>query len=125
MSPPVDQGFLGYLGISIVWANADSVHLEVIVEDRHLQPFGLVHGGLHCSLIESAASIGAWYAAKKQPVVGVENHTSFLSPAKAGMTLSAKAKPLKVGRRAQLWEVAIEDRAATLIATGRVRLFVV
>ena len=33
-----------------------------VTPDLH-QPYGIVHGGVHCSLVESAASIGAalWF----------------------------------------------------------------
>jgi uncharacterized protein (TIGR00369 family) len=57
-------------------------------------------------------------------VVGVENHTSFLRPASSGR-LVASAKPVHVGRRAQLWEAEIRDGERRLIARGTLRLMAV
>ena len=116
------DGFLTDLGVKITRASADDVLLTLEVSKRHLQPFGILHGGVHCALIESAASIGAWYAAGNEPVVGVEHQTSFLKPTREGATLSALATPIAVGRRTQLWQVAVTDENDKLMASGRVRL---
>ncbi|MEO1173715.1 MAG: PaaI family thioesterase, partial [Myxococcota bacterium] len=95
------------------------------VDERHLQPFGILHGGIHCTLVETAASIGAWYAAgQDKQVVGAENHTSFLKPAQSGAVLTARATPVSIGRRAHLWQVDVKDQDEKLLASGRVRMFV-
>lgn len=93
------------------------------VDERHLQPYGLVHGGVHCSAIESTASIGGalWYGDRGK-VVGVSNHTDFLRSARTGDTLVATATPLHRGRLQQLWLVEIEDQTGRRIARGEVRL---
>jgi uncharacterized protein (TIGR00369 family) len=56
--------------------------------------------------------------------VGVDNHTSFVRAARHGR-LRARATPLHIGRRAQLWECVIVDDSRRLIATGRLRLMCV
>ncbi len=119
------DGFLATLGAEVVRATADEVLVTLTVSSIHLQPFGILHGGVHCSLIETAASVGAWVAAgRDKNVVGVENHTSFLKPAKDGAILSARATPVSVGRRAHLWTVDVTDQEERLLASGRVRLMV-
>jgi len=86
------------------------------VDERHLQPYGLVHGGVHCSAIESTASVGGalWYGDRGK-VVGVSNHTNFLRSARTGDTLVATATPLHRGRLQQLWLVEIEDQTGRRI----------
>lgn len=119
------DGFLGTLGAKLERSTAEEVRITMPVTRAHLQPFGILHGGVHCSLIETAASIGAWVAAgSDKKVVGVENHTSFLKPAKEGALLTARATPVSVGRRAHLWTVDVTDQQHRLLATGRVRLMV-
>lgn len=119
------DGLLKTLGAEVTSASADEVVVELTVDERHLQPFGLVHGGIHCTLVETAASLGAWYAAgEDKQVVGAENHTSFLKPSQAGARLSARAVPVSVGRRAHLWQVDVRDQDHKLVASGRVRMFV-
>jgi len=117
------DGWMTAMGLEITRLSADEVVLEWTVDGRHLQPFGLVHGGVHCGVVETACSIGAGLRAAStgQAVVGVENHTSFLRAVKSGR-LRATARPLQAGRRAQLWQADIVDEGGKLVATGRVRL---
>lgn len=115
-------GWAGAMGLSIVKLEKDEVVIEWTVDDRHKQPYGLVHGGVHCGVVETACSLGAGLNAGGRGVVGVENHTSFLRAVKEGR-LRAAARPLHVGARAQFWEANIIDERGRLVATGRVRLF--
>lgn len=110
------------MGLSITKLEKDEVVIEWTVDGRHLQPYGLVHGGVHCGVVESACSLGAGLNANGKGVVGVENHTSFLRAVRDGR-LRATARPLHIGSRAQLWEANVVDERHRLVATGRVRLF--
>src|SRR6202049_5307170 len=67
------------MGITIPRAAADEVKAELTVGPQHLQPYGVVHGGVYCGLIETLASVGAALFAlpRGQSVVGLENRTSF------------------------------------------------
>jgi 1,4-dihydroxy-2-naphthoyl-CoA hydrolase len=118
---PAASGLIGLLGLEIVKVTAEEVLAAWTVDERHLQPFGVVHGGVYCSVVETCCSLGAQAAASGTPVVGVDNHTSFVRPVSEGR-LTARATPLHVGRRAQLWECVIQDASRRLIATGRLRL---
>lgn len=118
-------GWIGVLGLELTGATKEEVTAAWTIDERHLQPHGIVHGGVYASVIETCCSIGAALAAPPgKVVVGVENHTSFLRPVRAGHLL-ARAKPIQAGRRAQLWECDIADTSQRLIATGRVRLMCV
>jgi 1,4-dihydroxy-2-naphthoyl-CoA hydrolase len=115
----------GAMGLRILSASRDEVVGEIEIQPHHLQPHGIVHGGVHASVIESLASIGAALDAAKhgKTVVGLENHTSFVRATRSGV-LRATARPLTRGRRSQAWEVSLVDAAGALVATGRVRLLV-
>ena len=80
------EGWLKAMGITITLATSDEVRAELMVGPEHLQGYGIVHGGVHCGLIESLASIGAYLYAqpKGQHVVGLENNTSFIRAVRAG-----------------------------------------
>jgi 1,4-dihydroxy-2-naphthoyl-CoA hydrolase len=119
------SGWLAQLGLELISASPSEVLAEWSISERHLQPHGIVHGGVYASVIESCCSVGAALAAPAgKRVVGVENHTSFLRPVRTGR-LRARARPLHAGRQAQLWECAILDEGDRLIATGRLRVFCV
>lgn len=111
------------LGVRIVRSGPDEVVLEYDVDDRHRQPYGIVHGGMHCTVVESACSMGAAIAAasRGQSVVGIDNHTSFIHAVREGR-LTVTARPLTRGRRSQLWQADVRSDDGTLVASGRVRL---
>ena len=118
--------FAGALGLRVLRASRDEVVAEVAVEPRLLQPYGIVHGGVHTSIVETLASIGGALDAKThgKTVVGLENQTSFIRAVRGG-TLRATARPLTRGRRSQVWEVSIQEEEGALVATGRVRLLLI
>jgi 1,4-dihydroxy-2-naphthoyl-CoA hydrolase len=91
--------------------------------DQHT-PWGVVHGGLYCSVVESAASIGASLAVQDrgQFAVGVNNNTDFLRAMTEGR-IEVAAEPIQQGRTQQLWQVLL-TRAddGKLVARGQVRL---
>jgi 1,4-dihydroxy-2-naphthoyl-CoA hydrolase len=116
-------GWTGAMGMRFVTLRADEVVLEWTVGPQHLQPFGLVHGGVYCGAVETVGSVGALAALGPGfQVVGVENQTSFLRPVSSG-TLQCKGKPMHVGRQFQLWEANVTDQEGRIVAAGRLRVF--
>jgi uncharacterized protein (TIGR00369 family) len=120
--PPV-TGWDRTMGLRIVRASRDEVVAEYDVDARHHQPYGIVHGGVHCTAVETVCSTGAGLdaMARGQSVVGVENHTSFIRAVRAG-TVTVRATPITRGRRSQLWEAVARDADGRVVSTGRVRL---
>jgi 1,4-dihydroxy-2-naphthoyl-CoA hydrolase len=118
------EGWLQAMGVTITLATADEVRAEITIGTEHLQGYGIVHGGVHCGLIESLASIGAALFAlpRGQSVVGLENNTSFVRAVRAGAKLHAVSTPVTRGRRTQVWEARVLDEKDQIVATGRVRL---
>ena len=118
------EGWLKAMGVTITSATQDEVRAELTVGPEHLQSYGIVHGGVHCGVIESLASIGAALFAfpRGQSVVGLENTTSFIRAVRAGARLRAVATPITRGRRTQVWEARVLDDEEKLVAAGRVRL---
>ncbi len=116
-------GWVREMGITILSAGPDEVTCEWEVAEKHHQGYGIVHGGVHCGVIESLASIGAAIVAmpRGQRVVGLENSTSFVRAVRSGK-LRASARPVTRGRTTQVWEAWIRDEKEQLVAQGRVRL---
>ena len=97
---------------------------SVAADERHHQPWGLVHGGLYTAAIETFATTGAYEAVKErgQQAVGVSNVIDFLRPHRSGR-LEVVAVAVQQGRTQQLWQVdvrRVEDDK--LVARGHVRL---
>jgi uncharacterized protein (TIGR00369 family) len=112
-------------GLRFLTARPDAVTAELTVGPQHLQPYGIVHGGVYAGIVETLASIGAAINVmpKGKSAVGLENHTCFVRACRAG-TLHARGTPLVRGSRTQVWDVTITDDGDRVLATGRVRLMV-
>ena len=116
-------GWVAAMGVHFVRATADEVTAEMNVGPQHHQGYGIVHGGVYSSLIETVASVGAalWAMQARQSVVGLENHTSFLHAVREGK-LTVTARPRMRGRRTHVWEATVTDDKNRTVAAGTVRL---
>ncbi|WAS90845.1 PaaI family thioesterase [Nannocystis punicea] len=111
------------IGLVFTHVSADLIEAEVPVGPQLLQPYGLVHGGVYATIVETLASTGAALSAmtRGQSTVGLENTTSFLQGTRGG-TLRARATPLHRGRRTQVWSVEIRDDGGRVVSSGHVRM---
>jgi uncharacterized protein (TIGR00369 family) len=119
----IDQGLTKVLGFNFDEAGPDRVVLSFTAGVEHLQPYGIVHGGVYCAVAETAASVGAalWFGDRGK-VVGVANHTNFLRSVREGERVVATATPVHRGRSQQLWQIEMIDSEQRLVARGEVRL---
>jgi len=120
----IPEGWVQAMGMTITHATKDEVRAELTVGQQHLQGYGIVHGGVHCGIIETLSSMGAYLFARErgQHVVGLENNTSFIRAVRAGARLRAVATPITRGRQTQVWQAQVIDESDRIVATGRVRL---
>ncbi len=118
-------GYNNALGLRFTRATPDEYIAEIEIADSHLQPYGLVHGGVYAAMIETLCSTGAALTVwdENKHTVGLENTTSFLRAVRSGR-LRATARPLVLGKRSHVWEAVIHDDRGRLVAAGRVRLIV-
>jgi len=112
------------LGLVYTEVTPDGLKAQLEVKPHLLQPMGIVHGGVWCSMVESMASVSAYVWLRDNGggnVVGVNNNTDFLRAITEG-TAYGVSEPVHRGRRQQLWLVTIRDDQQRLIARGHVRL---
>jgi 1,4-dihydroxy-2-naphthoyl-CoA hydrolase len=120
--PRLTAGLAGHLGIEFTELSPDRAVLTLKIQPELHQPHGIVHGGIYCTLVETAASTGATvWLGERGHVVGVSNQTDFLRAIREGL-LTATATPLHRGHLQQLWVVEIVDESGRLAARGQVRL---
>lgn len=103
---------------------ATRVSGSIAADERHHQPWGLVHGGLYTTAVETFATTGAFAAVEDrgQQAVGVANATDFMRPHRTGR-LDVVAIPIQQGHTQQLWQVEIRrPEDDKLVARGQVRL---
>jgi uncharacterized protein (TIGR00369 family) len=119
-------GYDRAMGLRFVTATPEEVVAEYDVADVHRQPYGIVHGGVHCGVVEAVCSTGAALSALARGqggVVGIDNHTSFIRAVRRGR-VRVRAVPITRGRRTQLWEATCTGADGLVVSTGRVRLLV-
>jgi uncharacterized protein (TIGR00369 family) len=116
--------FLQGVGFEITEQSGKRVAGHIDLGKDHHTPWGVVHGGVYTTVVESAASIGASLAVQDRGefAVGVHNATDFMRPVTEGR-VDVVAEPLQQGRTQQLWLVTIRaaDSGKT-VARGQVRL---
>lgn len=131
LAPTLNAALDGHnitLGLHFVQATRNEVVAEIVVGAHHHQAYGIVHGGVYTSMIETTCSVGGAMQAAQHGAnaVGLENQTSFLHAVRAG-TLRVTARPIELGRRTQLWQANVVERARPdrIVASGRVRMYVI
>ncbi len=99
--------------------------LEIRVQEKHLQPYGIVHGGVHAALIDAAAFWATYtQVSPEQGLTTVEMKLNYLAPAAAG-SLIARGRCIKVGQRLGLGEATIQDPEGRILAHGTATMMLI
>ncbi len=114
------------LEIKIVARGSNWMIAEMPVKSKHLQPFGIVHGGSTAALAETVASIAGWLCVnpKTQRTVGLELNINHLRAVRDGI-LNAKATAIHVGRLTQVWQIDIFNQEFKQVSTARLTVTVI
>lgn len=115
--------FVEHLGLRFTEVTGERVVGTWTAREALHQPYGIVHGGVHCSVVETLASVGAatWLGERGQ-VVGVNNSTDFFRAVREG-AMTSVATPVHQGRSQQVWVVETRlDEGDKLVSRGQVRL---
>jgi uncharacterized protein (TIGR00369 family) len=115
--------FLRGAGLQVEEATGTRVTATIAAGPDHHTPWGVVHGGVYATAVESACSIGASLAVldRGEYAVGLSNQTDFLRPHVEG-ELRVTATPIHQGRTQQLWQCDIAREDGKLVARGQLRL---
>jgi len=99
--------------------------LEVELEEKHLQPFGYVHGGAIASVIDAATFWAVFPQVKDgMGLTTVEVKANFLAPVKDGK-LVVKGRCIKIGRTLALGEAYVNSAEGSLVAHGTATMMIV
>ena len=107
--------------INLEWGQC---RIEVIIQEKHLQPFGMVHGGVYASLVDAAAFWAVYTQIDEDVgITTVEIKLNYLNPASEGYMI-ATGKCIKIGRTLCLGETSIEDERGRLLAYGTATMMI-
>jgi uncharacterized protein (TIGR00369 family) len=121
----IPTGFAEEIGTEWIDLDPDNARARIKAEPRHLQPFGVVHGGVYATLAESICSAATYDAVREDGMVamGQANDTTFLRPAGEGH-VNALAKTRHRGRTTWVWDVEMSDDEGRVCALSRMTIAV-
>ncbi|RZB37510.1 MAG: hypothetical protein SRB2_01054 [Desulfobacteraceae bacterium Eth-SRB2] len=98
--------------------------LEVDIENRHLNPFGGIHGGVYSSVIDTAAYWAAYCELDENAgLISLDLNVNFLAPVRNGK-LIVKGRCIKTGKTVCIAEATAFDQANKMVAHGTSKMMV-
>mgnify|MGYP003576159406 CR=1 FL=1 len=114
------------LGMEFVEIGDNYLKLQMPVDNRTHQPFGLLHGGASAALAETVGSVASWLCVdpEKQLCVGMEINCNHVRGKREGI-VTATATPLHIGVTSHVWDIKITDENNKLICVSRLTMAVI
>jgi 1,4-dihydroxy-2-naphthoyl-CoA hydrolase len=114
------SGFADEIGVEWIDFDPEQARARIAVEPRHLQPGGIVHGGVYAALAESICSAATYFAVRENGMValGMANSTTFLRPISEGH-VNAVARARQQGRTTWVWDCELSDDEGRVCALVR------
>ncbi|MDP2645402.1 MAG: PaaI family thioesterase [Desulfobacterales bacterium] len=99
--------------------------LELDISRKHLQPFGVIHGGVFASIIDATAFWAVFFAIQDQNagLTSVDLKLNYLAPIETGRII-AEGRQIKVGKAIAYAEARVSDEAGKLLAHGTSTLMI-
>ena len=115
---------VSHLGIEFLEVGDDFIRARVPVDQRTIQPYGLLHGGVSVVLAETLGSCGAAYAAPAgHRTVGLDINANHLKGVTQGW-VTGITRPVHIGRSTQVWQIELRNDAGELTCVSRITMAV-
>lgn len=112
------------LGIEFITVGEDYLEARMPVDERTMQPMGLLHGGASAALAETVGGAAAYLCVEPGTIcVGLEINANHLRAAQRGWVIG-RATSLHIGRTTQVWQIMIRDEQDRLICVSRLTVAV-
>jgi len=116
--------FPSHLRMKLDTISLDQATVKLETAQCHLQPFGIVHGGVMATLIDTATF---WSVFLRLPedagLVNIDLKLNYLKSIASGI-MTAKGRCIRAGRSINYAEASVEDKEGNLIAHGTSTLMV-
>ncbi|HGJ5883949.1 hotdog fold thioesterase [Arsenophonus sp.] len=120
-----DNSMLSHLGIVMLSISDDTIEATMPIDQRTMQPFGLLHGGASVVLAESLGSIAGYLCTQdNQKVVGTEINASHIRPVSSGKVRGV-CSAIHLGLRQQVWSIKIFDEQLRLSCICRLTTVII
>ncbi|WP_372681338.1 PaaI family thioesterase [Desulfosarcina sp.] len=110
--------FPTHMRMQLIAIAFDHAVVSLKIDTCHFQPYGIVHGGVLATLIDTATF---WAAYLRLPgddgLVNIDLKLNYLKPAGEGM-LTATGRCIRAGRSLSYAEAGVSDADGNLVAHG-------
>jgi len=107
-----------HLRMQLISISMDQATVKLKTEQCHLQPFGIVHGGVLATLIDTATF---WSVFLRLPedagLVNIDLKLNYLKSISSGL-MTAEGRCIRAGRSINYAEASVKDKEGNLIAHG-------
>lgn len=112
-----------HLGIEFTDFGPDFLEATMPVDQRTIQPAGLLHGGANVSLAETVGSVASYLCIDPATsmAVGLEINANHLKAVRQGH-VTAHCKPIKIGRSIHVWNIEISNDQGELSCVSRLTM---
>lgn len=116
LPPPPISATIGMVDFSVL--REGSVEVALVPDRRHYNPLGVVHGGVHSTLLDTAAACSVHTTlAAGEAYTSLDLSVKFLKAVTVGTgRVRAVGTVLQRGRRTALAQAQLLDDAGTLLA---------
>jgi len=117
--------FDGLIGTEWVSDDPEDARVRLSIRDDLRQPFGLMHGGVMSTLVESVCSRATASAVDEDGMaaMGQSINVSFIRPVTEG-SVEVRAKARHRGRTTWIWEAEVLNDAGKLCALAQMTIAV-
>ena len=108
------------LGMTFTEIGDNHLKISMPVDERTIQPYGLLHGGASVALAETAGSVASALVIDhaKYLCVGIEINANHVRSAREGL-VTGTCSPVHLGSSTHVWEIKIHDEREKLICVSR------
>jgi len=112
-----------HIGIEYTHIGEDSITARMPVDNRTVQPAGILHGGASVVLAETLGSVAAHHCidVNRKMAVGLEINANHVRSVRNGY-VSGTVTPLHIGRTTHIWQIHIRDEQERLVCIARITM---
>ena len=120
------SGAPAQFGIRVTELRPDALLAEMPVDARHLQPQGILHGGVSVVLAETLGTLACVLTLPEGMLaVGIEVNANHVASVRPGGVVTAECRPLHTGRTTQVWQTEIRRADGRLVCVSRLTCAVI
>jgi len=113
------------IGIEFLEVGDDYVKARMPVDERTVQPAGILHGGASVALAETLGSVAATLCVNpaESTCVGLEINANHIRSLRSGFVIGV-ARPIHIGGATQIWDIRMTNEQDQLVCVSRLTLAV-